>query len=615
MTLPPAASGILAVFRLLPRVSRPLTAALAVAVVVHAALPVSFMLASGRLVGAVPAAVQHGLDSPQGRTAFVLLGVTGAVICLQNMLAPAVAALAAVFGRALDRVMQERVIGAVARPAQIAHLEEAEVRDLISTSQGIGTRDFMRPGLAIYSLAQLLPNWMRSLSGGVILLFFHWWLGLAWLLLWPVVLYFLSREYVRVSETGSGQGAALRRADYLCDLSLAPAGAKEVRIWGMSEWLISRFHRSWLVAMGPIWKARRPGRGLIWATLLVVGASSAITIGLIVSAAVHGEIGLAALAIFLQAALAVGHFEAFDDANMNLAYAAASVPSLLRLEERLGDDQEANHMTLPPKAPTDAIRFEDVRMHYPGQGGDALAGLDLTIPAGRSIAVVGANGAGKTTLVKLLCDLYRPTAGRVSVDGIDLAAVRPGSWQRRVAAIYQDFAQLHLTARDNIGIGSIALLNAPDQTWTERALRVAAERAGILDVIESLPKGWDTVLSRQYEGGADLSGGQWQRIALARALFAVEGGARVLVLDEPTANLDVRAEAELYDRFLEITEGLTTILISHRFSTVRRAEHIVVLDAGRIVEQGTHDDLVALGGRYAEMFRLQADRFVEEGVR
>jgi ABC-type multidrug transport system fused ATPase/permease subunit len=123
------------------------------------------------------------------------------------------------------------------------------------------------------------------------------------------------------------------------------------------------------------------------------------------------------------------------------------------------------------------------------------------------------------------------------------------------------------------------------------------------------------VLSRQYEGGADLSGGQWQRIALARALFAVEGGARVLVLDEPTANLDVRAEAELYDRFLEITEGLTTILISHRFSTVRRADHIVVLDGGRIVEQGTHDQLVALGGRYAEMFRLQADRFVEEGAR
>jgi ATP-binding cassette subfamily B protein len=531
------------------------------------------------------------------------------------MLAPAVAALAAVLGRALDRVMQERLMAAVARPAQIAHLEEAEVLDLIGTSQGIGTRDFMRPGQAVYSLAQLLPSWIESLGGAVILMFFHWWLGLLWLLLWPVVLYYLSREYVRVSEAGAGQSAALRRADYFSELGLAPGGAKELRIWGMTDWLISRFTHSWLLAMGPIWKARRPGRGLIWATLLVVGTSSGLTAGWIVVAAVHAEIGLAALAIFLQAALAVANFRAFDDANMNLAYAAASVPSLLRLERRLLEDAGTPSRSLPANAPSDSIRFEDVGMHYPGQQGDALAHLDLTIPAGRSIAVVGANGAGKTTLVKLLCDLYRPTTGRVTVDGVDLAQIRPQSWQRRVAAIYQDFAQMHLSARDNIGLGSIELLTDSNSAHVERALQTAARQAGILEVIESLPRGWDTVLSRQYEGGADLSGGQWQRIALARALFAVEGGARVLVLDEPTANLDVRAEAELYDRFLEITAGLTTILISHRFSTVRRADYIVVLEGGRIVERGTHDELLALNGRYAEMFRLQADRFVEEGVR
>ena len=253
-------------------------------------------------------------------------------------------------------------------------------------------------------------------------------------------------------------------------------------------------------------------------------------------------------------------------------------------------------------------------MRYPGQKGEALSHVDLHIPAGRSLAIVGANGAGKTTLVKLLCGLYRPTAGRVSVDGIDLDHIEPESWQRRVAAIYQDFARLHLSARDNVGMGSIELLNGPDVGKTARALRLAAERAGILDVVESLPEGWDTILSREYEGGVDLSGGQWQRIALARALFAVEGGARVLVLDEPTANLDVRAEAQLYDRFLEITAGLTTVLISHRFSTVRRADHIVVLERGTIVERGTHDELVALGGRYAEMFRLQAERFEEEVV-
>jgi ATP-binding cassette subfamily B protein len=154
-------------------------------------------------------------------------------------------------------------------------------------------------------------------------------------------------------------------------------------------------------------------------------------------------------------------------------------------------------------------------------------------------------------------------------------------------------------------------LSLPDDGGSV-ALREAAAKAGALELVASLPNGWETVLSRQYVGGVDLSGGQWQRMALARALFAVERGARVLILDEPTANLDVRAEAELYDRFLEITAGLTTILISHRFSTVRRADHIMVLQNGRIVERGTHDELVARGGQYAEMFRLQAERFVEE---
>jgi ATP-binding cassette subfamily B protein len=222
---------------------------------------------------------------------------------------------------------------------------------------------------------------------------------------------------------------------------------------------------------------------------------------------------------------------------------------------------------------------------------------------------VGENGAGKTTLVKLICRLYEPTGGRITVDGADLAELAPAEWHRRVAAIFQDFARYQLSARDNVSMGAPWLAGDMDK------LRAAARRAGALDLIEALPRGWDTVLSRAYEGGVDLSGGQWQRIALARAMFAVEGGARVLILDEPTASLDVRAEAELYDRFLEITEGLTTVLISHRFSTVRRADRIVVLEGGRLVESGSHGELMEEGGRYAAMFRVQAERFVEEGVR
>jgi len=172
-----------------------------------------------------------------------------------------------------------------------------------------------------------------------------------------------------------------------------------------------------------------------------------------------------------------------------------------------------------------------------------------------------------------------------------------------VAAIFQDFVQYPFSAYDNVAIG--ALERAGDRDAVEAAVR----RAGAPDMVERLPAGWDTVLGRQFTGGADLSGGEWQRLALARALFAVGGGAGVLVLDEPTASLDVRAEAEFYDRFLDLTAGVTTVVISHRFSTVRRADRIVVLEDGRVVEDGTHESLVETGGRYARMYALQASRF------
>jgi ATP-binding cassette subfamily B protein len=177
------------------------------------------------------------------------------------------------------------------------------------------------------------------------------------------------------------------------------------------------------------------------------------------------------------------------------------------------------------------------------------------------------------------------------------------AWRRRLAVIFQDFVRYELPAADNVAFGGVSLLGDQDR------LEAAATRAGALDVVRRLPAGWDTPLNRQYTGGADLSGGEWQRVALARALFAVEAGAGILVLDEPTANLDVRAEASLFEDFLDLTRGLTTILISHRFSTVRHADRIVVLDGGRVVEDGSHDELLAAGGQYAGMFQLQAARF------
>jgi ATP-binding cassette subfamily B protein len=208
-------------------------------------------------------------------------------------------------------------------------------------------------------------------------------------------------------------------------------------------------------------------------------------------------------------------------------------------------------------------------------------------------------------LIKSLARLYDPTGGAVRVDGMDLRQVAPQHWHHQIAAIFQDFLRFELSARENIGFGGLAL--AGDQNALDRA----AAKAGILNQILALPKGWDTPLARHFTDGADLSGGEWQRIGLARAFLAVEAGARVLILDEPTANLDVRAEAEIYDRFLELTRGLTTILISHRFSTVRRADRICLIESGAIAELGTHDELIAKNGKYAALFTLQSRRFTE----
>jgi ABC-type multidrug transport system fused ATPase/permease subunit len=240
------------------------------------------------------------------------------------------------------------------------------------------------------------------------------------------------------------------------------------------------------------------------------------------------------------------------------------------------------------------IHFRDITFSYPGTDNVILDGFDLSIPAGSSIAIVGQNGAGKTTLAKLLCRLYDPQSGAVEIDGIDVRELDLDSWRSRVTAVFQDFIKFELPLRDNVAPGG-----APDD-----AVLAALAEAGASD-LASL----DTPLAKGYAGGIDLSGGQWQRVALARALCAVHLGAGVVLLDEPTAQLDVRGEAEIFERVLAATRQCTTILISHRFSTVRLADRICVLERGAVVELGTHEELMAKNGRYRHMFDLQAQRF------
>jgi ATP-binding cassette subfamily B protein len=353
-----------------------------------------------------------------------------------------------------------------------------------------------------------------------------------------------------------------------------------------------------------VWRSRRHyiyGAYLLSSPVWLVLCGLA-TVGAARSAA-SGALTIGELAYVLQGISLIGNLGSFNpQSDYQTEWGTRSYVGLEELERRVADEQEAEAGNVPADgAPRESISFEDVVFAYDER--PVLRSLDLTIEAGKSLAIVGLNGAGKTTLVKLLARLYEPQSGRILVDGRPLTEYSVGAWRRRVAAIFQDFVHYELPVRDNVGFGAIELLH--DDT----RIRSALERAGALGFVDQLPDGLETTLSRSYEDGAELSGGQWQRIAIARALMAVEGGAGVLVLDEPTANLDVRAEAAFFERFLELTRGLTTILISHRFSTVRRADRIVVLEHGRVIEDGTHEQLLALDGRYAELFHLQAARF------
>ncbi len=287
------------------------------------------------------------------------------------------------------------------------------------------------------------------------------------------------------------------------------------------------------------------------------------------------------------------------DYAYRLAVEPAPAAAVLRLRDAMAAAGALVRGERPAaRMPAREIRFRHVTFAYPTSGQPVLAGFDLSIPAGSSVAIVGQNGAGKTTLAKLLCRLYDPQDGAIEVDGVDLRTLDVDAWRSRLTAVFQDFVRFELPLRDNV-----APAGAPDD-----AIEWALAEAGAAGLA-----GLDTVLARAYPGGTDLSGGQWQRIALARALCAVRLGAGLVLLDEPTAQLDVRGEAEIFDRILAATRQTTTILISHRFSTVRHADRICVLEHGRVVELGTHDQLMSAGGRYRTMFQLQASRFGDDG--
>ncbi len=597
--------AVWATVRLLPGASAPLAAAVALGVVTAAALPALLALATGALVDSVEAAVGTGLQSfLTERRLVVPVATVAGLFVAARVAGPVVRVVADALGRRLDSQLQAQVMAATSAPAGIAHLEDPEVLDQVAVAQGVGTsRVTVRE--ATVGLASVATGRLASVGSAAVLAGFRWWLALVLLVVHTGMHVLLTANLANTVAALRGHARRFRRTSYFRDLGLSPAAGKELRIFGLGSWVGERFDADWRSAMAQFWVDRRRGRwlGPAYSVVLLVVQGGAFA--LLGRSAVRGEISLGELTAY---AIAVGGVAAvpigIDD--LNIGYGTASVPAVLALPQVVATSGAGLDGERPAEGlPTKGIRFEGVSFRYPGGRGDVFYDLDLDIPAGRSLAVVGNNGAGKTSLVKLLCRLYDPTSGRILVDGTDLAELDPRAWQRRVAAIFQDFIHYDLPVADNIGFGAIERGHDPE------VLAQAAGRAGATGIVDALPWGWETVLSRRYRSGVDLSGGQWQRVAMARALAAVEAGAGVLVLDEPTAALDVRAEAAFYDRFLQLTRGITTVVISHRFSTVRRADRIVVMENGRISEAGDHHGLLASGGRYAHMFRLQAARFAD----
>jgi ATP-binding cassette subfamily B protein len=399
-----------------------------------------------------------------------------------------------------------------------------------------------------------------------------------------------------------------RRAGYVSGLATGVTAAKEIRVFGLLGWLRTRLRTDTMDNLRRMWAGSRRLQFWPFVGLCVVGfIGGAAAITMLALAAARGEVNLLGLAIALQGVLIPMRFGVFfPECDVQTQFGLHSFHALERFERRASLAGRVDAGTVRPVRPLREIRFEGVTFRYSAGGPTVLDGLDLTLPVGRSTAIVGLNGAGKTTVVKLLVRLYEPTSGRVTVDGLDLAGLQAEGWRRQFAMIFQDHVRYELTVAENIGLGAPHLLADDD------AIMAVAEETGAIDSLRGAPDPLRVPLSSGRPGGIDLSGGQWQRVALARALLAVRGGASVLVLDEPTAQLDVRAEAEFYDRFLATAKGITSVLISHRFSTVRHADQIVVIEHGRVVESGSHDELIRRRGRYAELFELQAKRFRTE---
>lgn len=569
------------------------------------ALPAVFAALVGVLVGQLSEVVRSGLDSPAGHRAAVALVEIAVVLIGTELVGGAQDVVSTDLYRRYDGYLLGRVMSAALSHDDLTIFDEPELA--ASVDRAVRVARF-GPGELVSGLSAQWTVRAQGLAAAVLVGAYWPAAAVGLTAVWLVVARALQASYYRANPFWTDP---LRRARYVQGIGLFPRWAKEVRIFGLAGWLVDQYRLESIAMMSQLWRARRAGRGVTAGLGCLVLAAHLMVLAVLVASASSGGLSVGAVTVILQGLFGMSMIASMRGDTW-IENGAVPVPDVLALEQALQSSEQTIRDDgisggTAERMPCEFISFDRVSFRYPGRDELVVDGLDLRIQAGTSLAIVGLNGAGKTTLVKLLSGLCQPTAGTVTVDGTDLTRLDLVSWRRQLAVIFQDFVRFEMPLRDNIAFGSV------EQSLADSVVMRLAELAGAGELLATLADGASTVLSPRFTGGVDLSGGQWQRIAFARALMATRGGARVLVMDEPTAHLDVRAEAEFYASFLDLTKGLTTIVISHRFSTVRRADRIVVLEHGRITEDGSHSELLEARGRYARLFRLQARNYADRG--
>lgn len=571
--------------------------------------PAALAVATARLV----AVVEGGSGDGSTRSGLVsAIAMLVAVLVVRHGVEVTSSPLKYLARARVDGAQRSRVIGLAVTGLTVPDLLDPAVRDRLRLAAADPANWTERtPGEgALASLALVARRVGAVASCGVLLAEAPWSIPLV--VGCAVVARVTHRRQWRLSTAlwvaGIAEG---RRSEYWRDVATSASEAKEARVFGFEHVVLEGIARHMLLMFEPAWQRQTVALRSSWRLLLLSAVPMSVVYVVVLGQVARGTMSLAAASAVLLASWPV--FDAVastadvaDVEGSSPALRAAAELEALAAERRTAGARgpaQAAPLRGPERRGAPAIEFRDVSFRYPGADREVLERLDLTVEPGELLAVVGRNGAGKSTMISLLAGLFRPTSGQVLVDGDDLTQVPEDEWWSRTAFVLQDFVRYPLTVEENVRLG------AAWATVEDDALALAAARSGLSAVVEGLPQAWSTPLSRSRVGGIDLSGGQWQQLALARAMYAVERGAGLVVLDEPTAHLDVRTERDIFDRLVDARRAHTTILISHRLATVRRADRIVVVEGGRVTESGTHAGLLVADGTYARMFRTQAERF------